>query len=479
MKQMQGLDAAFVAFEQPNAPIHIGSILIYDPSTAPGGFVRFKDILGFIKRRLYMAPTMRQRMVKPPFGIDYPHWIEDPNFDLEYHIRHVALPKPGDWRQLCILAARNFARPLDLNRPPWEFLVVEGLDEIDGVPKGSYAILTKVHHAAIDGVSGVDIMHALHTLDPDVDAIPKPDPWKPERMPSQFGMFARGYARALTVNPWKQANAMLKSAPGMVRMTRGALKGDYDITAAMKTPRTRFNETVSPHRVIDSVTYKLSDIKKLRPLAQGSTLNDVVLSIIGGGMRAYLNDKDDLPEDTLSAMAPISVRDDKEKNTMGNQVSAMRVPLGTHIEDAVDRMAYVSAETKKSKAMTNAMGARQITEISKSSQFLFMGLGARAFSQWGLANRMKPIFNTVVTNVPGPPVPLYSAGAKLVSLHGNLCLLDGMGLGHVVHSYVDEVTIGVTACRKALPDPEVYSDFLRASFDEHKKALKKMGAKAA
>ena len=213
MKQMQGLDAAFVAFEQPNAPIHIGSTLIYDPSTAPDQFVRFKDILKFIKNRLQLAPIMRRRMVRVPFGIDYPYWIEDPRFDLEYHVRHVALPKPGDWRQLCILAARNFARPLDLTRPPWEFLVVEGLDNIKGVPKGSYALLTKVHHAAIDGASGVDIMHALHTMMPEVDDIPNPDPWKPERMPSQVGMFARGYARAFT-NPWRQARAAVKSAPG-------------------------------------------------------------------------------------------------------------------------------------------------------------------------------------------------------------------------------------------------------------------------
>ena len=168
MKQMQGLDAAFVAFERPNTPLHIASTIIYDPSTAPDGFVRFKDILRFIESRIHLAPSMRQRMVRVPFGIDYPYWIEDPDFDIEYHVRHAALPKPGDWRQLNILAARNFSRPLDLSRPPWEIMVVEGLDKIPGVPKGSYAMLTKVHHSAIDGVSGVDLMHALHTLSPEV-----------------------------------------------------------------------------------------------------------------------------------------------------------------------------------------------------------------------------------------------------------------------------------------------------------------------
>lgn len=478
MKQMQGLDAAFVAFEQPNAPIHIGSILIYDPSTSPNGFVRFKDILRFIKHRLHLAPTMRQRMVKVPFNIDYPYWIEDPKFDLEYHIRHVALPEPADWRQLSILAARNFARPLDLTRPPWEFLVVEGLDNVEGVPKGSYAILTKVHHAAIDGMSGVDIMHALHTMQPEIEDIPSPDPWKPERMPGQLGMFARGYIRGFT-NPLRQASAAVKSVPGMARAAKGLVKGDFDVSGMLKTPRTRFNNVISPHRVIDGISLPLADIKRLRPLADGATVNDVVLSVIGGAMRAYLLDKDELPEDSLSAMAPISVRDEKEKNTMGNQVAAMRAPLGTQIENALERVAYVREETAKSKAMTNALGARQMTEMSKMSPSLFMGLGARAYSQWGLANRMKPMFNTVVTNVPGPPIPIYSTGSKLVGLYGNLCLLDGVGLGHVVHSYVDDITVGVTACREAMPDPAFYMECLQQSFDEHLDALSALEDEAA
>ncbi len=172
MRQLQGMDSSFVALEQRNAPMHIGSILIYDPATAPGGFVRFKDILAFFETRMPLSRTMRQRLVKVPFDLDYPYWIEDPDFDLEYHVRHLALPKPGDWRQLCIQAARIFARPLDLTRPPWEFAVIEGLDNVEGVPKGSFAMVTKVHHAAIDGMSGIDLMEALHTLDP---AAPPPD----------------------------------------------------------------------------------------------------------------------------------------------------------------------------------------------------------------------------------------------------------------------------------------------------------------
>jgi len=476
MKQMQGLDTVFVAMERAIAPVHIGSVLIYDPSTAPNGFVRFKDILSFIENRLQLTTTMRQKMVKVPFGIDYPYWVQDADFDLEYHVRHVALPKPGDWRQLCILAARIFARPLDLSRPPWEITVVEGLDTIEGMPKGSYAMLTKVHHSAIDGVSGVDMMNALHNMTNSVEPLTTPDTWRPEANPSQIGMFARGYMRSLT-NPIRQIGAMRHTVPGMARAAKGLVKRDFDFKALMQAPKTRFNGTVTPHRMFDAKTYKLDDIKSLRQLATGAKLNDVVLSIVGGAMRLYLERYDELPESSVNAMAPISVRDESEKNTMGNQVSAMFVPLGSHIPSARERIKYVTEETQKAKAFTHALGARQMSEMAKLTPAPAMAIGAKIFSQLKLADHIKPVINTVVTNVPGPPVPIYSAGAKLVGLYGKLCLVDGVKLGHVVHSYVDEVTISFTACRSAIPDPDFYAKCLQDSFDAHMAALPANAAK--
>jgi WS/DGAT/MGAT family acyltransferase len=470
MKQMQGLDTVFVAMERPIAPLHIGSVLIYDPSTAPNGFVRFKDILSFIEGRMQLCDTMRQKMVKVPFGLDYPYWVQDSSFDIEYHVRHVALPKPGDWRQLCIQAARVFARPLDLSRPPWEITVVEGLDNIPGVPKGSYAMLTKVHHSAIDGVSGIDMMNALHTLTIDKDAPLPSDTWRPEADPSQIGMFARGYMRNLT-NPIRQAKAMRHTVPGMVRTAKGLLKKEFDFKALMQAPKTRFNGTVSPHRMFDARTYPLKDIKRIRALAKGSKLNDVMLSITGGAMRLYLDRYNELPDTSVTTMAPISVRDESEKNSMGNQVSAMFVPLGSHIGSAQERMKYVTEETIKAKNFTTAMGARQMTEMAKLAPAPMMNIGAKIFSQLKLADHVKPVVNTVVTNVPGPPVPIYSAGAQLIDMYSLLCLVDGVKLGHVVHSYVDKVTLSFTACRSAIPDPDFYSECLQTSFDDHMKAV--------
>ena len=465
MEQLQGMDASFVALETPNSPMHIGSLLIYDPSTAPGGFVRFKDILGFYEKRMQLSKTMRQKLVKVPFNIDYPYWIEDEDFDLEYHVRHIALPKPGDWRQLCIQAARIFARPLDLNRPPWEFTVVEGLENVPGIPKGSFAVVTKVHHSAIDGMSGIDLINALHTATPSVAPPNEPDTWKPEKAPKKLGIFAKGYVRAW-INPIRQIGVSAQAVPGVFRAVKGVAKGEFDIKSAMQAPRTRFDTQVSPHRMFGGISVNLGHIKAMRALAEGAKVNDVFLSIVGGGLHKYLEAKGELPATTMTAMAPISVRSDNEKGAMGNQVAAMIAPLGTHIADPAERMAYVLDQTSRSKAMTNALGARQMTEASKASPALFMSLGARMYTRFGLANRMKPIINTVVTNVPGPPIPIYSAGAKMVSMHGMLCLVDGVGLGHVVQSYVDQATIGFTACRKLMPDPDFYADCLQESFDE-------------
>lgn len=479
MRQLQGMDSSFVALETRNSPMHIGSILIYDPATAPGGFVRFKDILNFFESRMQLSRTIRQRLVRVPFDLDHPYWIEDPDFDLEYHVRHIALPKPGDWRQLCIQAARIFARPLDLERPPWEFTVVEGLDNIPGVAKGSFAMVTKVHHAAIDGMSGIDLMEAMHTLNPDDPPPSTPDMWKPEKVPNPVELLGKSYFNAVT-NPLKQLEVAAKAAPGLAKAIKGLAAKEFSVSRDMVAPKTRFNRVISSHRVVEGRSFKLADIKTIRLLEDGAKVNDVFLTIIGGAMRKYLLSKQDLPKATLTAMAPISVRSKNEKGDMGNQVAAMIAPLGTHIEDPAERLAFVHSKTVNSKAMTDAMGARNMTEMSKVSPALFMALGAQLFTRLGLANRgVGPPFSTVVTNVPGPPIPIYSTGARLESMMGLLCLNDGLGLGHVVQSYCDEATISFTACRELLPDPEFYIECIEDSFNELLAAAKAHAAKTA
>ncbi len=471
MRQLQGMDSSFVAMESPNSPMHIGSLLIYNPATAPSGFVRFKDILQFFESRMQLSKTMRQRLVRVPFDLDYPYWIEDPNFDLEYHVRHVALPKPGDWRQLCIQAARIHSRPIDLTRPPWEFTVIEGLDNVRNFPKGCWAFVTKVHHSAIDGMSGIDLMEALHTLAPNTPPPNAPDTWKPEKIPGPAELLGKSYFNAI-LNPLKQVQVAAQAVPGVANAIKGLVSRDFKLTSDYVPPRTRFNRSISPHRVVEGRSFNLGEFKSIRALSPKAKVNDVALAIIGGALHKYLTSKDDLPKGTMTAMAPISVRSEGEKGDMGNQVAAMIAPLGTHIEDPAERLAYVFGQTSNSKAMTNALGARTMTEVSKVNPLLYMALGAQLFSRVSLAHRAMP-FNTVVTNVPGPPVHIYSASSRMESMALSLiCLTDGLGLAHVVQSYVDEAIISFTACRDILPDPDFYAECLQDSFDEMLAAAK-------
>lgn len=478
MRQLQGMDASFVALETRTSPMHIGSILIYNPATAPGGFVRYKDILRFFESRMQLSKTMRQKLVRVPFDLDYPYWVEDKDFDLEYHVRHVALPKPGDWRQLCIQAARIFARPLDLSRPPWEFTIVEGIDNVPGVAPGSFAMVTKVHHAAIDGMSGIDLMEALHTLDPNAPPPNEPDTWKGEDPPNFAELLAKSWVNNLA-NPLRQLDVAAKAMPGVARTIKGLVSRDFKLHGEMIAPRTRFNAVLSPNRVVEGRSVPLSEIKAIREALPGAKVNDVFLTIVGGAMRKYLEHHNELPDKTLTAMAPISVRATGEKGDMGNQVAAMIAPLGTHIADPLERLDYVHSQTVNSKAMTDALGARNMTEMSKVSPALFMALGAQLYTRLHLAERVGPPFSTVVTNVPGPPVPIYSSGARLESMMGLLCLTDGMGLGHVVQSYCKEATIAFTADRKLMPDPEFYAQCIEDSFAELRDAAARQTAKGS
>ena len=463
MQQLSAQDATFVYLETPHTPMHIGSVAIYDPSTAPGGFVRFKDILQFIEGRLPGARSFRQRLVRVPFDLDHPYWIEDPEFDLEFHVRHVALPKPGDWRQLCIQVARLHARPMDLTKPLWEFTIIEGLDNVEGLPPGCFALVSKVHHAAIDGMSGVEMSAAVHDLDPAASAVARTDDWQPDDMPKVADLLARSYFNNL-VQPMRVVETIGRSLPGMAKLGLQVGKGDVSLSQARPAPKTRFNGKVSAHRVFDAVPFPLADIRAIKDAVPGATVNDVILSIVGGALRTYLSDKGELPRDTMTAMAPISVRAEGKKGELGNQVSAMVVGLGTQIDDALERLRFVHAEAINSKAMTNAVGAKTLADYSQLIPSGLAGLAARLYTRVGAANAHAPVYNCVVTNVPGSRVPLYFAGAKLLGMYGTAPVFDGMGLICPVYSYGDTIAVSFTADRAMMPDPDAFAAALRGAF---------------
>ena len=462
MHQLTGMDASFLYLETPNAPMHISSLAIYDQSTAPGGKVRFKDLIENYSNRLRVMPPMTRKLVEVPLNLDHPYWVSDGNYDPEFHIRHLALPRPGDWRQLCILISRLHARPLDRDHPLWEAYVIEGLDNVEGVPEGSFAVFSKTHHAAIDGTSGMEMTAAIHDLSPDYKTSQKPVMINIDSHPSKLELIARSQLNNIK-KPFHFISVARNTVPGMARAYNATRKGE--LQQVKNVPRTRFNGKVSPHRVFQAITVDLEDVKGIKNAVPGATVNDAALTIVGGALRKYLTEHAELPEHSLAAMAPVNVRSDAD-NTGGNIVSALTVQIRTDIEDPMERLAAVHNGTKDAKQYSNAVGAKAMTDYSQFIPSTLTAQAARLASRWGLMSRVKPTFNCVVTNVPGPPVPLYSTGAKMVANFGTGPVQDGLGLFHVIGSYCGQFTISATSCRDMMPDPDFYRECLQASFDE-------------
>lgn len=465
MEQLTGQDASFLYAESPHAPLHVGGIAIYDQSTIPGGGpLRFKEILRYNAERMHLAKTMRRKLVRVPFDLDHPYWIEDKNFDLEYHVRHIALPQPADWRQLYILASRILATPLDMTKPAWESYYVEGLDHLEGLPPGCFAVISKTHHCAIDGASSVDLSMLLHDLTPEPKPVPPPTTdWRGEAEPSPQELMLRAFGNNLT-QPMRMAQMFAANAA-----PRPAL--DRPLEPVAPVPRTRFNRVISPHRTLGFCRFPLDEIRTLRKRVPGATVNDAAVALCGGALRRYLEAKAELPDQSLVAMAPVNLRTEADKNTLGNKVGGLMISTGTHLTNPAERLAWVHRSASQSKAIANAMGARQMTDAMQFLPGALMVAGTRYAAQAGLANFQQPTYNTTITNVPGPQVPLYSMGARLVTTIGYGPLTDGIGLMFPVGSYCGEFTVSFTACREMVPDPEFMEECLRASFADMRTLL--------
>jgi WS/DGAT/MGAT family acyltransferase len=470
MEQLSGLDASFLYLETGNMPMHIGGLAIYDQTTAPGGAVTFKDILRFFEKRLHKARAFRQRLAKVPMSLDHPYWIEDPEFDLEFHVRHIALPKPGDWRQLCIQTARLHARPLDTNRPLWEAYVIEGLDNVEGVPPGSFALVTKFHHAAIDGVSGAEISASIHDPSPQDTVEPSETDWQPSRYPSDIELLGRT-AMTTVKRPFEFASLLARNVPTAWRVGSGLLS--KEISLSSKVPRTRFNGNVSPHRVFDGRSFSLDEIRAIKSRVDGATVNDVVVSVCGGALRRYLESRGELPEESLVAMAPISARPDQMRKAAGNMVSTMSLPVRSDISNPLERLRAVHSESERAKKLALTVGTSFAADFAHFLPSTTTGLMASAYSRYGLAERLPPLFNTVITNVPGPNFPLYSMGSRMVASFGLGPIAHGIGLFQPVIGYNGQITISAISCREMMPDPSFYCDCLTESFEELKKATRR------
>lgn len=467
MQQLSPMDSVMLYLESASTPNQVSPVIIYEPSTAPEGMVRFKAILETITKRLHLAPSFRRKLISVPFGIDNPYWVEDENFDIEYHVRHIALPKPGDWRQFCILLARLMAQRVDMSRPPWEMFIIEGLDNIEGLPAGSFAALFKIHHACMDGVAGAELMSVLHDLDPSArksDAVPE---WQPKPAPSQFELLSKGLFK-LSTRPGHAISVAKRTLPLLKKKGAGRTHAP-----AFRVPHTRFNETPSPHRVFEARFFPLKDIKAIRALAPGATVNDVSLAIVAGALRRYLEVKGELPEASLVAGVPISTRS-TDPTTVGNELTAQTTKLYTDIDDPAERLQSICSAMEEAKAYVNAVGAKELAAVSEVLPGNVLGYLAR--TTVGLFNRMGRdiLCNTVVTNVPGSQLPLYFAGAQAIKMFGGGPLMLNLALMHVICSYCGEMVINVTACRKLLPDPAFYAECISDSFNQLLAATRKL-----
>src|ERR1700737_4660487 len=295
VEQLSWTDDMMLRAERPETPMQIQMLLIYDQTTTPDGRVTFKRILEEIDARLHLAPTFRRRLTELPGGLHMPYWVDDPDFDLEYHVRHIALPQPGDWRQLCIQIARIHARQIDLRRPPWEITVIEGLNSVPGVPTGAFAISLKLHHCAVDGMERVELMLAMHDRASDS---PRPDPpqspWRPHPLPSTANLLTRTAINA-ALYPLRASKAVAPTTLKAVRQLAGLPGKLAGGGASTLAPTTRFNQPVSSHRVFEARFHDLADIKRIKARVPGSTINDVALAYVGGGLREFLRGQGGVP----------------------------------------------------------------------------------------------------------------------------------------------------------------------------------------
>lgn len=474
MRRLSALDAQFLNAEARGTVAHIAGLAVLDPSGVPGGRLTLDDLLALMRRRLPRIEQFRWRLAEVPFGLDHPCWVDDPDFDLEYHVREIALPAPGDDRQLGEQVARLHQRPLDRGRPLWEMYLVQGL------AGGRAALYAKVHHALIDGVAAAQVVAALLDLQPEPDAAAAgaEEEWRPERPPGSWELLAGAMARAAS-HPLRTTGGVLRTIPHLdafpvvgrvpgIGVFTGALRsltgtGAVPDQPDLSAPRTPFNGPVTPHRRVAFGSLPLAEVKRLRH-ALGVSVNDVVMALCTTALRRWLIDHDALPDRPLIAVVPVSTREEGQE-VRGNQVSAMFTPLPVHLAGPGERLAAVRDTITTVKRRYTVTPERWLAQLTDAVPPAFGGLAARALFR--LAPAATTAVNLVVSNVPGPQFPLYLCRAKVLG-YFPLSLVSDLsgGLNITVFSYDGNLDVGVVACRELVPDVWNLMAYLEAALDE-------------
>ncbi len=461
MERLSGMDATFLYLETPAGHMHVAMTGIYDASTMAGGY-SFDKVRATIEERLPLVPPFRRRLVEVPFQFHHPVWIEDPDFDLDHHVHRVTCPAPGGRRELARLAAQIASEPLDRSRPLWEAWVIEGLKH------DRFGLVVKVHHATIDGSGGAELMTALFDLSADGREIDF-DPVPVEHVPSDVELLS--YAALSKARRFGDAFGLIgRTAQSVNNVITGIRNPERRHGAVPLTaPRTPFNASITPDRSVSFARVPLDETKAIKA-ALGVKVNDVVLAICSGTLRHYLEGLGALPEESLMAVCPVSVRTEDERNTQGNKVSAMFTSLATDVDDPFERIQTIANSTAGAKEDQNAIGARTLTDWAEWATPRTFGLAARLYSSMNLANSHRPIHNLVISNVPGPDFPLYMAGAEMVATYPMGPIMDGAGLNITVMSYRNSIDFGFLACTDLVPDVWDLADAVGHAFEEIKAA---------
>ena len=456
---MSGQDAAFLYGETPNWHFHVNGLMIVDAASAPDGwtFERFRELL---ISRLPEVPQLRWRYVNVPFGLDRPSWVEAHDIDPDYHIRRVALPSPGGERELNATVGRIISYKLDRTRPLWEAWCIEGLEG------GRVAILHKMHHAIIDGVSGAGLADVLLDLQPTprVSPVEVHDEIEAERVPGPMEMLVRGVANSVVRTPFRTLRFAQQTALQFASAVP-VLRGENPVSLPLTAPRSVFNSDPTPRREFAATRVEFERVRAVKD-AYGVKVNDVVLALVSGAMRSYLIERGELPGSSLIASCPVSLRADSKDGPVGNHVGNMFASLATDIEDPAERLGRIHQSTMSAKEMQKALAAHQIMGLTETTPPGLIALAARMYTSVGLASHTPPAASVVVSNVPGPPIPLYLAGGRLEALYPMGPLLMGMSLNVTALSIMGSIDFGFMSCPDVVPHLRTMAEAVPAALDE-------------
>jgi WS/DGAT/MGAT family acyltransferase len=451
--RLTALDASFLAQEGPCSHMHVGGLTLFEGPAPP-----FDELLDALRMRLHLVPRYRQKLAVPPAGAGRPLWVDDATFNIEYHVRHTALPAPGAEDELLRLAGRIFSQQLDRARPLWELWLIEGLEQ------GRFALLSKTHHAMIDGISGVDLATIMFDLSPMPADVEHPDePWQPAPEPTPAEIVAAGARSLLRAGArTATASAAMLSRPGAtLHGAREVAEGIGEIVwAGMNpAPETPLNVPIGPHRRYVVVRSALADFKAVKN-AFGGTVNDVVLAVVTGALRQWLQGRGVRTEGLeLRALVPVSIRGARERGALGNRIAAMRGPLPVYIEDAVARLEAVRRAMDGAKESKQAVGAEVLANVQNFAPPTILAQASRL-------NFSTRLFNLIVTNVPGPQLPLYARGRELLEVFPVAFLPRDHALAIATMSYNGQMNFGLLGDYDALPDIGAIADGIAASLAE-------------